>query len=74
MTTQQTKFKINQQIAKEIEKLAGEKNITLKEAAGELFHKLSEDNLLTSMGQVSAYIEALDNKEKKAASKQVVAT
>ena len=74
MATQETKFKINQQIAKEIEKLAGEKNITLKEAAGELYQKLSEDNLLTSMGQVSAYIEALNNKEKRAASKQVVAT
>ena len=61
-----TKFKINQQIENEIKKLAETDNISLRDAAEKLHKQFSDDNLLYSMGQVSGYIEALDNKDRKA--------
>lgn len=61
-----TKFKINQQIENEIKKLAETDNISLRDAAEKLHKQFADDNLLYSMGQVSGYIEALDNKDRKA--------
>lgn len=66
-----TKLKINQQITKEIEKLAQTNEITLKAAAEELYDQFAKDGLLYSMGQVRAYLDALANKEKKAQPQQV---